>query len=144
MVSQTKETEYRLPKSIPYSGLEMFENDTLWSGTYLYGSYMAVPRPLSLLSGVTLGMHVEEYVFSVQDVFPECSSTDPGYVEELMDHVNQCLIEARASMDSGQMSNHDMWCHFGTVVIRDVDEGIVCIISVDHISFGCHELIVKR
>ena len=35
----------KMAKSIPYFRLEMLENDTLWSGTYLYGLYMVVPPP---------------------------------------------------------------------------------------------------
>ena len=35
----------KVTKSVPYFRLEMFENDTLRGGTYLYGLYMGVPPP---------------------------------------------------------------------------------------------------
>ena len=40
----------KMAKSIPYFRLEMLENDTLWGGTYLYGLYMGVPPPGSILA----------------------------------------------------------------------------------------------
>ena len=31
-------------------------------------------------------------------------------------------------IDAGEQRRNDMWCHFGTVVIRDMDEGLfVCL-----------------
>ena len=54
MVSQTKETEYRRPKSIPYSGLEMFENDTLLERHIpIWLIYGSTPPPFPPLGGYT-------------------------------------------------------------------------------------------
>ena len=42
----------------------------------------------------------------------------------------QSLTEIKERIDSGERKQNDMWCHFGTVVIRDMDEGLFVQLSV--------------
>ena len=41
-----------------------------------------------------------------------------------MEQVNQSLVELKESIDSGHVCRNDMWFHFGTVVIWNIDEGM--------------------
>ena len=52
----------KLAKSIPYFRLEMFENDTLWGGTYLYGLYMGVPPPGVVTAADFTSFHIALFV----------------------------------------------------------------------------------
>ena len=40
-----------------------------------------------------------------------------------MDHALACLRKIKHEIESNKFQEADMWCHFGTAIIRDLDEG---------------------
>ena len=40
-----------------------------------------------------------------------------------MDHALACLRKIKHEIESNKFQEADMWCHFGSAIIRDPDEG---------------------
>jgi len=49
----------------------------------------------------------------------------PSYQANLVDHVLACLRKIKHEIESKKFQEADMWCHFGTAIIREPDEADV-------------------